>query len=141
MNGANRYDFIEPKLSKLRNSGLRLNVIDLVDSNQHRLATPPQPPRSFQIERYNAFLNVDDKDDKTRGFNCNLNLHQRGFGDAVRSLFAWKQADTARIQNRKRMAAPLGFGADPVPSDPRLIVNDGYPTPHNAVEQCRFANV
>src|SRR5580765_1033673 len=83
VNGADRENLVETKLREFRDIRFSLVRVDLVDGNQHRLTALAQTRGGFPVERYHAFLDVNDKDDDIGGLDRDLHLFERGTHDHI----------------------------------------------------------
>ena len=86
VNRADRKHFLEAEPGKFVHVFFREAGVHLVDRDQNRLAAGPQFLRDLAVERHDAFLHIDDENDRARGFDGDFHLLQRGFDDDVRRI-------------------------------------------------------
>jgi hypothetical protein len=116
-------------------------VIDLVRGDEDRFAALAEALGDFAIQRNDPFLRIDSEDNDIRGFDGEVHLLNGGLGDNVRGFFTMPETDSAGIDESEWMAAPFGGGADAVPSDARLVMNNGDALSNNAIEERGFSNI
>ena len=109
-------------------------VVGFVNGEQRGFAALAQMLGHFLVQRHNAFLHIDDKNNRIRRLNGQIHLFHRGRGDDVLRFLARNKADSAGIHERKRPSCPFGLGCDAVARHPCLIVHNGNAAAGNPVK-------
>ena len=95
----------------------------------------------LQVQRNNALLHVDHKNNRICRLNGDIHLIHRGRGDHIRGFLARHKPDAARIHECKWPALPLHLGGHAVPRHTRHIVHNGNPPAGNPVKQRGFTDI
>ena len=141
VNRADGKDFVETERGEFRGVGFDVRGIHLVGGHQDWPAAPAQTRGHLAVERDNPFPRVDDQNDDGCAVDGDLNLIERRPRDHVPLQFAPHQAQSACIDERKRLSVPFSLGAHSIAGYARPIVHDGYTPADDAVEERRFSDV
>jgi hypothetical protein len=140
VNRADGKNFLEAEPGKFRHAPSSRCVSTLLTAT--RIGLPlAEFCRDFAVERHDAFLHVDDENDRAGRFDGDLDLFERGLDDHVVGFLAAQQADAAGVHERERFSVPLGLDAHAVARDAGLVMHDGDAPFDDAVEQRGFADI
>jgi len=122
---------------KLRGARRVLVQVDLVDREQQRLGGAAQHFGEILVERREAVLAVDDKEQDIRRGERDLHFRADLIGKARIDL----RADAAGINNLKWIVAELAERGNAVAGDTRHIVHDGDFASREAIEERGLADI
>ena len=119
-------------------SGFRLlaRVIHLVGSEDHGLVGGAQHANDVLVGAGGAHVSVDDEEHGVSQVDRDLGLGGDGGVDALGI-----RLPAAGVDEGEPASGPLALVGDPVAGDTRGVLDDGFATAENAVDQRRLAHV
>ncbi len=111
-------------------------VIDLVRSEEHRLLLPAQHLHDHLIGRGRTGRGIDDEEDGIGHVHGDLGLDRNPRGHALRVLIP-----PAGVDEGEFLSVPFRPVAHAVTGDSRNVLDDGFTTTEDAVDQRRLADV
>jgi hypothetical protein len=141
VDGAHRKYFLETELGEFVHAFFSARRIHLVDGDEDGLAAFAQALRHFAVKRHDAFLDIDDEDDRIRRFDGHADLLHGGLDDDIAGFLAAQQTDAAGVHERVGPALPFGLDAHAVARDARLVMHNRDAFFDDAIEQRGFAHI
>ncbi len=116
-------------------------IVGLVGTQHNGLAAAAQKIANLFVLRANAVLTVDHPDQHAGLGNHAADLLADHAVKKVHPFLTVQSAQTAGVNQQKRLALILGWRHDAVARYPALLMYDGKTTVQNRVEQCRLAHI